>query len=103
MALNKTSYHVFDQRHRPVFTKSKEGEITLSGYPPGVPRQKRRINVQEIAFAYEKEEQEDAISALQSTLQHGRQGDLDEQAVWRAARTVVSIVINVANGEVLFA
>ena len=55
--------------------------------------------MQEIAFAYGKEEKEVAISALQSTLPHGRQGDLDEQAVWRATRAVVSVVINAANGD----
>ena len=44
--------------------------------------------MQEIAFADGKEEKEVAISALQSTLPHGRQGDLDKQAVWRATRTM---------------
>ena len=55
--------------------------------------------MQEIAFAYGKEEKEVAISALQSTLLHGQQRDLDEQAVWRSTRAVVSVVINAANGE----
>ena len=59
--------------------------------------------MQEIAFAYGKEEKEAAISGLQSTLPHGQQGDLDEQANWRATRAVVSVVINAANGEGLLA
>ena len=59
--------------------------------------------MQEIAFAYGKEEKEAAISGLQSILPHGRQGDLDEQALWRATRAVVFVVINAANGEGLFA
>ena len=87
----------------PFSPSPRKGRSPSPGIPQASPAKRRRFNMQEIAFAYGKEEKEVAISALQPTLPHGPQADLDEHAVWRATRAVVSVVINAAHGEGLFA